>query len=274
MPSARGLLACILISGTACAEDLPIWEFGLGAGVIGGNDYRGSSNTSAYLGPVPYFVYRGDNVQFDRDGFRGTFLEQDNLRLNLSVSGTLPADSDENSQREGMPDLKPTIEIGPSLEATLWQKPFSRYRLILPLRGVVATDLQETEGAGWVFYPHLNIDTPQTYQRWEGGLRVGPLFADQKYHEYFYGVEDQYATADRPAYQAEGGYSGTALILSVARRRPDWWFGAFIRYDYLGGASFDESPLVEQEYSLIAGVALTWNFARSETSTGKTQVWR
>ncbi len=256
------------------AEELPVWEFGLGAGVLAGNDYRGSSNTSAYVGPVPYFVYRGENLRFDQDGLRGTFLEQDNLRLNLSLSGSLPADSDENSQRQGMPDLKPTLEIGPQLEITLKQKDFSRLRLMLPIRGVIATNLKETETAGWVFFPHLNLDTPQTYQRWEAGLKIGPVFATDKYHQYFYGVDQQYATINRPAYEAEGGYSGTTVQLSVARRRPGWWLGAFIRYDYLGGAVFADSPLIEQKHALLTGIALTWNFGRSSESTGKTQVWR
>jgi outer membrane scaffolding protein for murein synthesis (MipA/OmpV family) len=253
---------------------MPVWEFGLGAGVLAGNDYRGSSNSSAYVGPVPYFVYRGENLRFDQDGLRGTFMEQDNLRLNLSLSGSLPADSDENSRRQGMSDLKPTLEIGPQLEVTLDQREFSRLRLILPVRGVIATNLKETEAVGWVFSPQLTLDTPQTYQRWEGSLKIGPMFANDKYHQYFYGVDPEYATMDRPAYDAEGGYSGSAVQLSIARRRPGWWFGAFIRYDYLGGAVFDNSPLVEQNYALMSGIALTWNFTRSSKSTGKTQVWR
>ena len=40
--------------------------------------------------------------------------------------------------------------------------------------------------------------------------------------------------------------------------------GAFIRYDDLKGSVFEDSPLVEQKYSLMAGFALSWSLKYSD----------
>jgi len=275
MPPARRLawLLCALPGLGLHAQELPLWELGAGAGLITANDYRGSSSRSTYAAPIPYFVYRGEKLRFDKSGLRGIFFDRDNVTLNLSINGSIPADSEDNKAREGMPDLLPTVEIGPSMELTLYRHKSHRARLILPVRGVLATNLKESEFIGWVFYPHLNLDMPQTYKKWEFGFNLGPLFASNRYNEYYYNVGQAYVTPDREAYQADGGFSGTSLILSAARRGENFWFSSFIRYDNLSGATFEDSPLVETNNYLMAGVAMTWNFARSKKTTGKTEVW-
>ncbi|MHB9102535.1 MAG: MipA/OmpV family protein [Sulfuricella sp.] len=37
---------------------------------------------------------------------------------------------------------------------------------------------------------------------WNLGLAAGPIFADQRYHQHFYGVDPAYATAARPIQRA------------------------------------------------------------------------
>jgi outer membrane protein len=276
MPPARSLAWLLLaLPGLSLhAQELPLWELGAGAGLITANDYRGSSNRSTYAAPIPYFVYRGENLRFDQSGLRGIFFDRENVKLNISINGSIPANSEDNQAREGMPDLLPSLEIGPSMELTLYQQASHRARLILPLRGVLATNIRENEFIGWVFYPHLNLDMPQTYKKWEFGFNIGPLFSSHRYNEYYYSVDQAYVTPDREAYQAEAGFSGTSLLFSATRRGETFWFSSFIRYDNLGGATFADSPLVETRDYLMAGVAMTWNFARSKKSTGKTEVWR
>ena len=38
----------------------------------------------------------------------------------------------------------------------------------------------------------------------------------------------------------------------------------FLRYDDLHGSAFDDSPLLEQEHSFMAGFAIGWVFKRSQ----------
>ena len=105
---------------------------------------------------------------------------------------------------------------------------------------------------------------PDFSGRWNLGITTGPIFATGKYHEYYYGVDPQFATAQRPAYSARGGYSGWMGLVSLSRRYQRLWVGAFARYDALRGAVFDDSPLVRRQSSWMAGIAAAWVFAESD----------
>jgi len=97
-------------------------------------------------------------------------------------------------------------------------------------------------------------------------LAIGPLFATEKYHDYYYEVAPRFAIPGvRPAYNARGGYSGSNLILSVTKRFGRIWLGAFVRYDELSGAVFANSPLMRTDHSVMAGIGLAWVFAESKT---------
>ena len=78
------VLAAAFIAPLSYAKDAPLWEFGLGAGAIAFQDYRGSDTTHAYPLPVPYIVYNGKFLKADRDGVRGTLLNQAWLDINLA----------------------------------------------------------------------------------------------------------------------------------------------------------------------------------------------
>src|ERR1700735_1130102 len=101
----------------AMAKEEPLLEYGLGLGAVAFEDYRGSDTTHVYPLPVPYVVYNGKFLKADRDGVRGTLFNQDQVELNLSVNATTPVKSDR--ERNGMPDLKSTVELGPSLDLHL-----------------------------------------------------------------------------------------------------------------------------------------------------------
>ena len=61
----------------------------------------------------------------------------------------------------------------------------------------------------------------------------------------------------------EGGAKCRALS-AVSRRIGNWWIGAFVRYDSLRGAVFDDSPLVRRDHELRGGVGVSWVFATSD----------
>lgn len=260
------LLLCASAS-LARAELRPEWEFGVGATAFSLPDYRGSDESRAYLLPFPYVIYRGDKLRVDRQGVRGVFFESERVEFDLSLSATPPVDSDKNRARQGMPRLDPTLEIGPRLNVKLLGERARDWavNLRMPVRAVIATDLSHAEGAGFVAYPHLTFDTRPVFfsGRWNLGLQAGPLFATRKYHGYFYAVDPQFATPERPAYAASGGYSGALALASITRRWQRYWVGAFARYDTLKGAAFESSPLIRRDYSVMAGVAFAWVFAES-----------
>jgi len=250
---------------TARAEQQPLWELGLGIGAVVFNDYRGADTTHVYPLPVPYFVYRGKILKSDRDGLRGKLLHQDRIELNLSVNATTPVRN--NSARAGMPDLRSTIEIGPSLNAHLWRSADARAKLDLQLPARTAFTVEaHSHGIGGFSAPHLNLDLAQyaAPTGWKLGLLAGPLFAQRRYDDYFYSVAPQYATPTRPAYAAPGGYAGTQALVSLTRRFPDYWIGGYLRHDSLQGAAFADSPLVKRDSYWSGGLAFVWMIGKSQ----------
>jgi MipA family protein len=269
-PAAGALRAAWLLAiwGTSPvpAKEEPLLEYGLGVGAVAFEDYRGSDTTHVYPLPVPYVVYNGTFLKADRDGVRGTLFNQDRVELNLSVNATTPVKSDR--ERNGMPDLKSTVELGPSLDLHLLRSSDARFKLDLrmPLRAALTVEASPRY-IGWTFTPRFNLDVadPLGLAGWHLGLLTGPLFADRRYHDYFYTVASQYATLSRPAYQATGGYAGTQAIASASKRFPHFWVGAYMRYDTLSGASFIDSPLVQRKSYWSAGFGISWMIHRSST---------
>jgi outer membrane scaffolding protein for murein synthesis (MipA/OmpV family) len=261
------LVACALPCAGWAQSTEPLWEFGMGATGLRIPDYRGSDHNSYYLLPIPYFVYRGDKVRVDRQGPRAKVFESPRLELDFSALVSPPVDSSKNHARQGMPDLDPTVELGPQINLIVARDEVKdwRFDLRLPVRAVVATDIKRSRGAGYTVFPHAYYSGhPELLgARWNLGLTTGLLFASRDYHDYFYTVAPQFATAERPAYQAPGGYSGAVVSGSLGRRFGKLWAGGFVRYDNLRGAAFEPSPLVRQTNSVIAGVAFAWVFAES-----------
>ncbi|MGK2952185.1 MAG: MipA/OmpV family protein [Thiobacillus sp.] len=274
MPLQRRLtgLATLLLAGLPAghsfAAEKPLWELGAGMSALSFPDYRGSDESSLYAIPFPYFVYRGRFLKADRNGIRGTLFDSDRIELNLSIGASLPVNSDDSRARQGMPDLQPTLEFGPSLDLNLWRTHDRRYKLDLrlPVRAAV-TVKGGMDDIGWVFSPRLNLDIIDVagLAGWNLGLLAGPMAGSERNHDYFYSVAPQYATADRPAFDAKGGYAGSQFLMSVSKRYPKYWLGAFARWDSLKGAVFAESPLVKRENYLAAGVGIAWILGKSAT---------
>ncbi len=261
-------LLFVCLPGLAGADEKPLWELGAGVTALYFPDYPGSDQSSAYVLPFPYFVYRGDFFKADRDGIRGIFVDSDRIELNLSVGASLPVNSDQNRARQGMPDLQPTVEIGPALDIHLWRTGDRRYKLDLRLPVRIAVTVSGgMEDIGWVFSPRINLDIVDVagFPGWSMGLLAGPMFGSERSHEYFYSVAPQYATAERPAFAAEGGYSGSQFLIAVSKRYSNYWIGGFARWDNLSGAAFAASPLVRQDYSFSAGIGVGWIFGESST---------
>lgn len=262
----RLFLATLLaIQGTvATPRELPLWEVGAGLFPSTFPAYRGSDDQQYYLLPFPYLVYRGNYLRVDREGLRAQLFDTERVQFNISLNAAAPARSEDSDAREGMPDLDPAVEIGPSLNVLLARLSDKHsLKLRLPVRSVIATDLGNTRQSGWIFNPHLKLESEDVFSGWNTGLSLGPLFGSEKYHAYYYGVDPRYATATRPGYSASGGYSGTLALASLSRRFDRIWMGGFVRYDNLSGAQFDDSPLLETRHSFMAGFAVAWIFSQS-----------
>lgn len=259
------LVANLLIAAPAFAEQVPQWEAGAGMEVIDIPQYRGSNERRNYLLPVPYFIYRGNVLKIDRQRVRGLFYHNDYAELDFSVNGSVPVN--DSVVRRGMPDLDPTLEIGPSLNFYLYESKSNEAHLEfrMPVRLAIASDFSYLHDVGWILQPQLNLDVENAFNQrgWNMGVGAGPIFTDRRYNQFYYGVDARYALPNRPAYNVGGGYAGSQFVITLSKRFPGIWVGGFIRWDTLVGAAFEESPLVKSKKYAAAGFAISWIFMES-----------
>jgi MipA family protein len=249
---------------------LPLWEAGLGLGLMRLPHYRGSAQAHTWLLPLPYAVYRGDVFKADREGARAEFLRAGAWHLDLSVAAGAPTRSQDNTARAGMRDLAPTLEFGPSLNWRLaqgrgWLHERASWNLDfrVPIRGAITLETQP-RWVGVVASPNVNLDW--RLGDWDVGFIASALFGTRAQHAYYFDVPVADATATRPAYRSEGGFAGTQLVSGFSRRFGDVWVGAFVKHDMLRGAAYAASPLVQRESTTAYGVGLSWVFAKSSQS--------
>lgn len=250
----------------AQTESMPQWEVGAGIAAINIPPYRGAQERRSYLLPIPYFIYRGDTLQVNRERVRGLIFRRGSVEMDFSVNGSLPAKSNDTVARQGMSDLDWALEIGPSLNVHLYYSADQKTNLDLrlPLRSVTATDFMHTQNIGWLLQPQLALDLYDIrHSAWKIGIIGGLTLTDQRYQQYFYDVAPQYATATRPAYMASGGYSGNQLSLTVNKRENGRRIGGFIKWENLESASFADSPLVKNKQYFTLGFVVLWALDKS-----------
>ncbi|NJN46366.1 MAG: MipA/OmpV family protein [Candidatus Competibacteraceae bacterium] len=263
-----GLLSLALLS-LAQAEDKPAyWELGLGFTGIAFPDYLGSKERNYWLLPFPYFVYRSEHLEVDRDAVTGELFDSPRWELDISLSGSLPVSSDDNDLRRGMPDLDPILEIGPVLKYQLYALSANkgRFLLELPIRAAIASDFTRIEDVGWQSNPRLRYEQERfgTNSNWSLDVTLGPLYGTGRYHDYFYSVDSRFATPNRPAFEADGGFGGWRFAVGFSRRVGDLWYGGFVRYFDLSSTEFADSPLVETHHTVVGGFAIAWILAQSD----------
>lgn len=256
--------ALLPLAGAAHAQasDKPLWELGAGAGALVLPHYRGADQSHVWLLPVPYVVYRGELFKADRNGARATLFDGERSELNLSLAASAPTRSDDNRARSGMADLDPTVELGPVWSYTLLRGEAHRVEVRLPLRAAFTVQ-SSPRHIGWVSNPQINLD--HRWADWNIGLQTGPLFADRRFHAYYYDVTEADAVAGRPAYRSRGGYGGWQATAALSRNFGNYWLGAYVKADQIAGQAMGDSPLVRDRQNLSAGVAFAWIFARSST---------
>jgi outer membrane protein len=266
------VVVTLLLVSSALADQVPLWETGAGFAYIDFPHYRGSDERESYLLPMPYVVYHGDILKVDRARVRGMLYHTDKIELDVSLNGSVPVKND--GARQGMPNLDPTLEIGPSLNISMYRSETDRAQveLRLPVRSVISSDLSYLRDVGWIFQPLLNLDVQNVFDQtgWNMGMGVGPLFTDRRYNQYFYGIDAGYARAGRPAYIARGGYAGSQFVVALTKRFPGFWTSGFMKLDTLYGAAFEDSPLVRSKQYATVGFAITWIFAQSTTKVEET----
>ena len=266
--SAIAVVVSFLLPGTEiAAEELPLFEMGMGLGGIHQPYYTGSKQNRDYVFPVPLPVYRGKFVKSDSRGVRAEVVDEERVKLDISVDFNLAFDSDDVDLREGMDDIDNMLQVGPSLQFLLMRGENNKIKLHLPVRLNLGVSLNDISDDGITFSPGLSyhhrfqfMDTP-----WTANLAVIPQFGTDQYHDVYYGVAQRFATETRAQYETESGYSGYRLTFSLRSRDRNRLLVWFMRYDNIDGAVFEDSPMVETNHGVSFGFIYSRFFYRSKT---------
>lgn len=248
-----GLLLSLTISLVAKEHH---YQLGLGVGVVTYPSYIGSKSSNQLIMPVPYIRYQGEKTTIGKGGISRKLFDNNDLSLDLSLGASLPVESDNALPREGMHDLDFTLELGPRLSYTFYKDEQHKLNMKLPLRAVVSINSDKLDRQGFLLTPNLNYRFKRNDFQFK--LKTGPLWADKKYHNYFYGVAQQYVTANRNSYDAQGGYNGYRNTISVKYKQGSWNYGAFVSHFNIDGATFENSPLVETKNGLFLGSFISY----------------
>lgn len=254
----------LLISNVLYAEKLPKLEVGVAAAGQYIADYRGSNEYQTNALPFPIINYRGERIRIDRSGIKGEVLREKFWEINVSGEASLNGGTDDNSLREGMPDLDSAFEFGPSLNFALdGDIKDDGWLLRFPIRAVVTASEDGFEYIGYLFNPKLTYLYERGHDQWRSSTSVGAFWASEKFHDYYYQVDEAFVREGRPFYDAEAGFSGAFIKTSLSKRTGKWRYGVSVRYDNINNASFDDSPLVETNHHFSVSFFLAHYFWKS-----------
>ncbi len=248
----------LLFPLSAFAEAEPRWEAGIGIGGLHLPHYLGAEQSRNIVVPVPYFIYRGDAIRYDDKGFRGVFFENDKWLMSVSANFSLGVDSEDNDARSGMEDLDPILEFGPKLTYEIYcsEQDVSCVRVELPVRAAVSFDGLTGHHRGFSVDPNIKYIHRVGKLRWN--ISAAPIFRSQDYANYIYGVTINDATAMRPVYEANSGYTGMRYSFHLSRHFDRHHLGFFISHFDLQGSENADSPLFLEDHNLSAGFAWSW----------------
>ncbi len=269
-----GVLVCAGIVFPAAANEDPVtdalWEMNFAAFGRYGPSYPASEDTQTDFIPLPFPVYRGTFFRLGDDTdspMRGRVFRTDKIKLDIDFDLIFGSDSDDIAARTGMPDLDLLLEAGPELELQFVDRGWlaADAFLALPVRGAFSWDGLDPSFEGLVFAPELKFTRDFGKERQQVKLRITPSFASDGYMDYYYEVTPAFATAQRPAFAAGGGYLGTEIALSLRwplANRIELWGG--IRQGFYNGAKNEDSPLFTDDTTTAIYAAFMYRFWESK----------
>ena len=253
-------------------QALPKLEIGVAFGYFHLPDYPGSDESRSRTLGLPSIVYRGEVILADREGWRGRFLKSDFYEIDLSFGASFPARSEDNEARVGMPDLDWVGEVGPRLKLHLYKSPRRKLDLSLPVRYVFSTDIKNWHERGYVFNPEFEYRKTlgKKFSRFFG-INLGFTWATEELMDYFYEVEPRFATATRPAYDADGGYLGTnASFFLIQRLTKPLTAFVGVSKNYFSDAKNRSSPLHRDVETESFFLGLNWTlYTQGRAGVGK-----
>lgn len=241
-------------------------DLGVGVSALQIPHYPGSAENDHYVLPFPFIRVKSPRLEIERNELSGALFKNERFKIGLTMGGSVPVNSKTDTVRQGMPDLDVGIEAGPSFSLTLWKPtPEHHFSFDVPVRKAVFFSKEKIDPHGGFALPHIHYLYEVQKDKFSAHaveIELGAEYASEGYNRYFYDVAPQYATAERPAYAGRGGLSNYRFTIGFSRTVKHWYYGAFAKYLDMHDSVIADSPLVKQDHSLYAGVAVAYLFDR------------
>lgn len=218
------------------------------AGGFGSSDLLKDQDKS--YGALLNFGYHGEDFNADLAGINYRFFGQTGDILNLSTYLTgsgLSYDQDSAKSVKGMDKRNATVDLGVNADIALGD-------------GTVSTYFQHD-----IFNEHKGYKTGVNYFHIVelGSVDFVPFagvsYQNSDYNNYYFGVKDKEATAQRKAYRAGGDFSynlGYKLVYPINDR---WEVTQTSTYTRLG-SNIANSPIVESANQWLVGATVAYHF--------------
>ncbi|ENM5897464.1 MipA/OmpV family protein [Vibrio mimicus] len=218
------------------------------AGGFGSSDLLKDQDKS--YGALLNFGYHGEDFNADLAGINYRFFGQTGDILNLSTYLTgsgLSYDQDSAKSVKGMDKRNATVDLGVNADIALGD-------------GTVSTYFQHD-----IFNEHKGYKTGVNYFHIVemGSIDFVPFagvsYQNSDYNNYYFGVKDKEATAQRKAYRAGGDFSynlGYKLVYPINDR---WEVTQTSTYTRLG-SDIAHSPIVESANQWLVGATVAYHF--------------
>ncbi|ENM5734774.1 MipA/OmpV family protein [Vibrio mimicus] len=218
------------------------------AGGFGSSDLLKDQDKS--YGALLNFGYHGEDFNADVAGINYRFFGQTGDILNLSTYLTgsgLSYDQDSAKSVKGMDKRNATVDLGVNADIALGD-------------GTVSTYFQHD-----IFNEHKGYKTGVNYFHIVelGSVDFVPFagvsYQNSNYNNYYFGVKDKEATAQRKAYRAGGDFSynlGYKLVYPINDR---WEVTQTSTYTRLG-SDIAHSPIVESANQWLVGATVAYHF--------------
>ena len=246
-----------------------LWEWGMVLLGIAVPHYIGSDQRHYLLTPLPFFLYRGKFLKLGRNERRGIFYNSKKILIDTSFGGGLPVDSDKNEARRGMPDLLPVFQAGLQWSYRFINTRNQKLLFQIPARKAFSVNVFSREKAkvyeiGNVYELHLDFQKfLDEEQSWRMSLGASLRFADSNFYNFYYKVREEEVLPDRPKWESKSGYGGWDVDIFLNKKIGSTSLNVYYQYFSLLGSVVENSPLVRNKKSWIAGFAIFQTFGTS-----------
>lgn len=218
------------------------------AGAAGVSDlYQGQKHNVA---PLLNFGYHGEDLNVDFNSANYRFLGGNADMFNMSgyvASSGLTYDHDSSDYLKGMDKRDLSIDLGLNADFHLAQGTVSTY---------AQHDVSNTYNG---YVAGVKYFYPMTLGKADFVPFAGASYMDKDYVDYYFGVKNKEATANRKAYSGSGDVAynlGYQLVMPLS---DNWNLTQTTAYTRLG-SKVSDSPIVDSANQWLVGATVAYHF--------------